>query len=173
MVTINIDPEGLGDTRRRLNAGGVKARISLNQGLRDIGRLTVPVLKKNTPTGATRKLRNTTIFQVLEMGLDQRLEVRQGAKSGTGFFYGRVVRGGRRAGAKRPPVDALIAWVQKVLGVPVGRVRAVAFLVARKIGIKGIEPNLYHLRTIREIRVPLRRAVNEIGRRVTIHIARG
>lgn len=173
MVTVNIDPEGLGDLRRRLDSGGVKARISMNQGLRDIGRLTVPVLKKNTPTGATRRLRNTTVFQVMGTGADQQLQVRQGAKSGQGFFYGRVVRGGRRRGAKRPPVEALLEWVSKKLGVPAARVRSVAFLIARKIGQKGIEPNLYHLLTLREIRIPLRRAVSEMGRRVTVHLSRG
>ena len=173
MVTINIDPQGMGDLNRRLSTGGVKARISMNEGLRAIGRLTVPVLKQNTPTGVTRRLRNTTRFQVLQTGLDQRLEIRQGARSGAGFFYGRVVRVGRRAGAKRPPVSALETWVQKKLGVPASRSRSVAFLVARKIGQKGIKANPYHIRTLAQIRPRLQREVTAMGRRVVVHLARG
>ena len=40
-------------------------------------------------------------------------------------------------GPHMPPVDALVPWVQAVLGVEPDRVRQVAFLVARKIARKG------------------------------------
>jgi len=52
--------------------------------------------------------------------------------------YARFVESGRRAGARQPPVMALVPWVQQVLGVPAKRARNVAFLVARKIALRGI-----------------------------------
>lgn len=53
--------------------------------------------------------------------------------------YASVIEFGRRAGARRPPVDALVPWVRDKLGVRGKEVRSVAFLVARKIGVKGIK----------------------------------
>jgi hypothetical protein len=52
--------------------------------------------------------------------------------------YAVYVENGRRAGARQPPVYALVPWVQLVLGVPEARARSVAFRVARAIGRRGI-----------------------------------
>lgn len=55
-------------------------------------------------------------------------------------LYHDVVEDGRQPG-RRPPVEALIPWVGSKLGIPPGpERRAVAFLVARKIGASGTKP---------------------------------
>lgn len=54
-----------------------------------------------------------------------------------GVHYAGYVEHGRRAG-RQPPVAALVPWVKRKLGVPAKRARSVAFLVARKIGRRGI-----------------------------------
>lgn len=56
------------------------------------------------------------------------------------IIYHDVVEDGRRPG-KMPPVEALIPWVASKLGVPPGpERRAIAFLIARKIGRQGTRP---------------------------------
>jgi hypothetical protein len=54
--------------------------------------------------------------------------------------YAIVIDQGRTPGARMPPVEALMTWVERVLQVPGDEkeVRQVAFLVARAIGRKGI-----------------------------------
>jgi hypothetical protein len=53
--------------------------------------------------------------------------------------YASVIEYGRRPNSRRPPVDALVPWVRDKFGVRGKEARSVAFLVARKIGIKGIK----------------------------------
>lgn len=53
--------------------------------------------------------------------------------------YASVIEFGRRPNSRRPPVDALVPWVRDKFGVRGKEARSVAFLVARKIGIKGIK----------------------------------
>ena len=61
--------------------------------------------------------------------------------------YWRYVEDGRRAGGKMPPITAIENWIKAKPVIPRmdsrGRtptVRQLAFLIARSIGIKGIEP---------------------------------
>ena len=55
-----------------------------------------------------------------------------------GARYAAVIEKGRRAGARMPPVRALIPWVRRNLGVTGARARGVAFAVARKIVRRGL-----------------------------------
>ena len=168
---MDFQPKGFDDLQGRLDqAVKTKVGISMNQGLRDIGKMMVPVLKSHTPTGVSKGLRNKTVFQIIT-GIEQRLEIRQGARSGTGFFYGRVVREGRRAGARMPPPSALIPWVQMKMGISASEAPRVAFLVARKIGRVGIPPNPYHVRALRSAAGKLQQLVNQMGQRVTAYLA--
>lgn len=52
--------------------------------------------------------------------------------------YAGVIELGRRAGARRPPVQALVGWVRRKLGVSAKDAPRVAFAVARKIGERGL-----------------------------------
>ncbi len=42
-----------------------------------------------------------------------------------------------RAPGKRPPIEAIIGWVKRKLGVSEDKARGIAFVVARKIGNEG------------------------------------
>lgn len=46
-----------------------------------------------------------------------------------------------RAPGKMPPIDSLVSWVAKKIAPAPSKLRSVAFLVARKIGRKGMKPN--------------------------------
>jgi len=52
--------------------------------------------------------------------------------------YASVIEYGRRPGARPPPSAALVPWVRDKLGYRGKQARSVAFLVARKIGERGI-----------------------------------
>jgi hypothetical protein len=52
--------------------------------------------------------------------------------------YAIIVERGRRAGARQPPVAALVPWVRDKFGLRGAEARRVAFLVARKISERGI-----------------------------------
>jgi len=55
--------------------------------------------------------------------------------------YFDVVDKGRKAGAKPPPVKAIIPWVEaKGIKFKGSSVESTAFVIARSIGIKGIKP---------------------------------
>lgn len=85
--------------RRVQEAGTTVARITLNEGLRKLGRLFVPAtgtgpLANATPR-VTGKLRRSTVFQIIGGAMRQALEIRQAATSPEGVFYGYIVREGR------------------------------------------------------------------------------
>lgn len=145
---MEIEIKGATKLSSNLRRSREEVLIATNNALREMGKLLVPSLKKVTPVGATSKLRNYTVFQVLGTAEDMRLEVRQSAKSTSGYPYGAAVRGGTRP--HFPPVDALIPWVRKKLGVPENRARSVAYLIARKISRVGTKPNPYHVDVVRQ-----------------------
>lgn len=118
--------------------------VALNEALRRAGGILTPAIKDATPVGATKKLKNTTVFQVIGKAEDMRMEVRQSAQSEKGFAYGVAVRTGTKP--HFPPIDALVPWVRAKLNVPAERVRQVAFLIARKISRVGTKPNPYHVK---------------------------
>ncbi len=53
--------------------------------------------------------------------------------------YASVIEYGRRPGARRPPVQALIPWVRDKMGLQGKAARGAAFAIARKIGQRGIK----------------------------------
>ncbi len=55
------------------------------------------------------------------------------------MVYSGVIEGGRRAGARQPPLPAIQAWVHRKLGVSAAEERSVAFVIARAIGRRGIQ----------------------------------
>lgn len=67
---------------------------------------------------------------------------------------------GRRPG-KQPPIQALVPWVRKKLGVEPSLVRSVSFLVARKIGRKGTRGTPFLERPFRESLPSLETAVGD------------
>ena len=57
----------------------------------------------------------------------------------TPLEYGEVRELGRRPGKGFPPPGPIELWVRSILGVDEKKVKSVAFLVARKIAVKGFE----------------------------------
>lgn len=56
-------------------------------------------------------------------------------------YYIVFVDSGRRAGAKMPPIDAIIKWLRKKNIAPLNKnIRSTAFLIARSIKEQGIAP---------------------------------
>ena len=157
------------ELERRYNGAREVALMGMNEALRDAGRHLTPRIKDATPRGATNKLANNTVFQVLGRAEDMRMEIRQSAFSDKGFPYGVAVRTGTKP--HFPPIDALVPWVIKKLHVPRDRARSVAFLVARKISKVGTKPNPYHLRVwSREQDAVMRILRSRVGRAIgTLH----
>jgi hypothetical protein len=96
---IEYDYTELSALADRMNKSGNVARITLNEGLRKLGRLFVPAtgsgpLAAETPK-KTGKLARTTVFQIIGGAMNQVLEIRQAATSPEGVFYGYIVREGR------------------------------------------------------------------------------
>ncbi|MBU1621822.1 MAG: hypothetical protein KKF27_20770 [Gammaproteobacteria bacterium] len=143
--------------------------IAANQALRRVGSFLVPALKAKTPIGATARLRNYTVYQVLGKTDDMRVEVRQSARSETGFFYGVAVRQGTKP--HFPPYRALIPWVMKKLGIATEKEAAsVAYLVARKISRVGTRANPYHRHVVEENSFRIRQLITEEVAKMTVRL---
>ncbi len=108
--------------------------------LRDIGGVYTPALKAATPRGKTKKLANGTRFQVIGTNTSQELQVRQGARTPDGDFYGGFVRGGTRPHEIRP---------KKAGGVLVFMGRN-GMVFARKVNHPGTKANPYHKRALEQ-----------------------
>jgi len=129
----------------------IKARLVPDQAAGNIqraGRMT-PALAKATVSkimhhGRTRIVQRTHVGWSGTLRGGYEVEVRTTAKGIRGTIvnptlYHDIAEDGRNPG-RRPPVEALIPWVGSKLGIPPGAERrAVAFLVARKIGAAGYE----------------------------------
>lgn len=57
-------------------------------------------------------------------------------------LYPQVMEFGREPG-KFPPMEPIQAWVKRVIRPPEDQLRSIAFLIARKIAVKGIKPREY------------------------------
>lgn len=82
------------------------------------------------------------------------------------IIYHDPVEEGRQPG-RMPPIEALIPWVGSKLGVPPGpERRAVAFLVARKIGRRGTPAQRMVEEGWEETRRQIRPKLKEMGLRI-------
>lgn len=175
-MKIEIIPQGFREVRKRLNNAGNVVRITANEGLRQIGKLLVGggkgsgPLGQATPRGATGKLRNSTVFEVKMISqFDQQLEIRQGARTKRGSFYGHFVREG--TSPHFPPYRELIPWVKVVLGVNAREAPGVAFLVARKISRVGTRAQPYHRTVFETYKAPIQAIIDKMGKKVTAYLA--
>jgi len=65
--------------------------------------------------------------------------------------YAAVVEGGRRKGAKMPPIDELAKWAQRRAGVSREEARRAAFAMARAIKARGLKPRNILRDSLKEI----------------------
>ena len=61
--------------------------------------------------------------------------------------YGAVMELGRKPGAPGPPLAPIKEWVRRKLGLQGKELDSAAFLIRRKIHVKGIEPRHFFKRT--------------------------
>jgi hypothetical protein len=159
MVNLKMHSKGLDRRSAALQRSPAMMQASQHRALLRIGRLLVPMLRADSPKGATGRLRNTTGFHIQRFGSRQRLVIRQAARSQSGHFYGVSVRSG--TGPHWPPVRELIPWVRAVLRVSAADAPRVAYLVARKIARRGTRPNPYHQRVFRRAQGAIRAILRE------------
>ena len=145
--------------RRVQEAGTTVARITLNEGLRKLGRLFVPAtgtgpLANATPK-VTGKLRRSTVFQIIGGAMRQALEIRQAAISSEGVYYGYIVREGRG------PVHAINA---KALHFFIGNVEFFRKSVGPAIA------NPYHRFVLQRLMPQIQRITNDMGEKIGAYI---
>ncbi len=142
------------------SAGPTIAKITLNEGLRKLGKLFVPTtgtgpLANETPK-VTGKLRRSTVFQIIGGPSAQVLEIRQAARSPLGVFYGYIVREGRG------PVEAINA-------------KALHFFIGdQEFFRKSVGPaaaNPYHRRVLRRLMPQIQRIVDQMAEKIGAYIS--
>lgn len=171
---------GLKEATARLNNGPAITRVTLNDGLRQIGRAFVPSKgtgplaaatpvshdtrhSKSTAPFTPGKLRLSTFFQIEATGLNnQRLVILQPARTKTGAFYGMFVREGTKPHTIRPRFKKVLAWSGG--GVD---------FTARVVHHPGSRPNPYHLRVFYALQPQVQGIVAAMGRRMTAYFAGG
>lgn len=123
------------DVAKRRIAAAKKLRTKVVRMQRDFGKYGVAYYKQKTLD------RGIFAFGKFYRGISYTQSKQYGASI---TFINRAahavyVEYGRRAGARMPPVSALIPWVMKKFGVPYKRARGIAFAVAKKIARRGIK----------------------------------
>jgi len=162
---INFDVEGMEELRQRLRAGDTVMRITLNEGLRAIGRLIVPAkgtgpLADETPK-RTGKLARSSYFTITGAPEDQELDVLQPARTEEGDFYGLYVR----EGTEPHEIRARRAQALR-FELPDGRV-----IYRHKVHHPGTAPNPYHKRVLAMLMPDIQNIVNRMGAKITAYVS--
>ena len=132
--------KGLDRVQENFSRGDLIIRGAINRTMRRIGKLMIPVLKGMTPV-VTGKLKNSTRFQILGAPDTQILQIRQGARSVGGAFYGEFVRKGT---AKH----VIEARPGKALRFVIGG----QVVFAKRVNHPGTKANPYHVRALSSAR---------------------
>ena len=157
---ISFEVRGLDELAKRLEAAGGRGQITLNELLRKIGQLFVPILRAMTPR-VTGKLMRSTVAQVMRRGGQQVLEIRQAARTPEGEFYGQFVREGTQPHVIRPRrPDGVLRFVVN---------QQVVF--TRRVQHPGTTPNPYHRRALRSADTAIQREMRRVGDRLARFIA--
>lgn len=151
--------------KRTQAAGDTITQISMNDGLRKLGRLFVPAkgtgpLAQATPK-VSGKLARSTFFQITGAPKRQILRIMQPARTPEGEFYGEWVRGGTEPHEIRPVKAKALRWFG-----PGGKP-----IFAMLVHHPGNQPNPYHRRVLARLRPQIQRIVTEMGEKVTAYIA--
>ncbi len=161
---ITFEVQGMDELVQRMNQSSTRVKISLNEGLRQIGRLIVPTggtgpLAAETPV-KTGKLRRSTVFQILGAPGNQSLEVRQAARSESGDFYGFFVREGTPPHEIRPKTKQSLRFM---IGDRV--------IFSKLVRHPGTKANPYHVRVLTRLMPRVQNIINEMGVRVTAFLS--
>jgi hypothetical protein len=162
---IQFEYTGLDELTQRLSTGDTKLRITLNEGLRAIGKLFVPAkgtgrLADETPK-RTGKLARSTYFTITGAPEEQELDILQPAHTEDGDFYGLYVREGTAPHEIRPNKAKALRWTG-----PEGQV-----VFSRLVHHPGTRANPYHVRTVQALMPQVQLIVNQIGAKVTAYLS--
>lgn len=160
----SFEAQGFQEITDRLNRGDAVIRITLNDGLRAIGRLFVP-FKGTGPLAAetpkrTERLARSSYFTITGGPNNQELDILQPARTEEGDFYGLYVREGTKPHIIRP--------VRKM---------ALRFMIgdrvvfAGKVKHPGTAPNKYHVRVLNRLFPDVQMIVGQIGVKVAAYIS--
>lgn len=163
---IIFEVHGLKELQDRLNRGDTMMRITLNEGLRAIGRLLVPAkgtgpLADETPK-VTGKLARSTFFRITEKEV-QELIVLQPAKTPEEYgamFYGWFVREGTLPHEIRPRIA-------KALHFFMGDEE----IFATRVNHPGTKANPYHKRVLERMLPEIQGIVEQIGIRIVGYLS--
>lgn len=151
---------GLTELMDQVDRAGSEGKVTLNDGLRKIGRLFVPSKGTGPLPDATPKrsgkLARSSIFQITGGPVKQILEIRQGARTKEGAFYGWFVRERTRPHIIRPRRARMLRFE---VG---GRV-----VFARMVKHPGTKPNPYHKAVYDRLESKVKDVIDEMGVRVT------
>ncbi len=161
---IQFEVQGMEELKKRLNNGDTVMRITLNEGLRAIGRLIVPAkgtgpLADETPK-RTGKLARSTYFTIQGAPEDQELDVLQPARSEEGDFYGLYVREGTKPHEIRPKNKRALRFMMD------DRV-----VFALRVKHPGTKANPYHKRVLARLMPDIQAIVNQMGAKITAYIS--
>lgn len=148
---VEIEVTGLRPIAERMNKADTRTKISLNEGLREIGGILLPPLRQNTPR-RTGKLANSTRFQIVGGTGAQALEVRQGAKTIDGAFYGQFVREGTEPHIIRARNARALRF----------QIRSTT-VFAKSVKHPGGKANPYHVRTLKQMGSKIQAIVTRMG----------
>lgn len=163
---ITFEVHGLKELQDRLNNGDTLMRITLNEGLRAIGRLFVPAkgtgpLADETPK-REGKLARSTFFRITEKEL-QELIVLQPARTPEEYgsqFYGWFVREGTGPHEIRPRLA-------KALRFFIGDEE----IFATRVNHPGTKANPYHKRVLERLMPDIQTIVEQIGIRIVGYLS--
>jgi hypothetical protein len=90
---------------------------------------------------------------------------RREALIASSVFYAPIVEVGRHPG-RYPPIGPIQLWVTRKLQVPPGEAASVAFLVSRKIGLRGTQGAHMFERAMTQLEPIAQRRFQELGDRI-------
>lgn len=162
--SVTYEVQGLKEFSDRVNKLDPVIRITLNDGLRAIGRLFVPAKgtgpMANATPRVTGKLARSTFFQILGAPARQVLMILQPARTPEGEFYGEFVREGTRPHIIRPKLAKALKFT----------IDGTTFF-AMAVKHPGSKPNPYHKRVLAILNPQIQGIVNKMGQKITAFLA--
>jgi len=164
---IIFEVKGLAELEAKMSQFDTVTKISLNDGLRAIGRLIVPAkgtgpLADATPR-RTGRLALSTFFTISGgTGSDyQELAIFQPARTETGVFYGQFVREGTRPHEIKP-VRAKVLRFEAADG---------TIVFTMHVHHPGTKPNPYHEHVLGALSSSIQQIVDDMGARVVAYLS--